>query len=274
MEPSAFYSELDRVYGEPGSDVAGFLREALRRSRLADDDALEAASASELGSVLRLRGELDEAEGLYGEVLDALDRLGADACSRANALINLGDVYVAQGRGIAAVDAFDRAESLLGSAGEHPLELSAICNNRSSAYRSLGRLERARSELRRAGRLLEQVPGSEGRRATNAINLAQVLVDEGRLDEAEEVLSPALRAYRTLTGGRDVHRPHALATAARISYLRGRYAQAAVLLRQAADLLRDKIGGDSPNLRTLERESRRMEGLASRAGQERTTEGR
>lgn len=262
MDLSAFYTELDRLYGEPGSDVAGFLREALRRARLAGDGRGVAAAANELESVLRLRGELDEAEGLCEEVLRVLEREGAGDDERARALINLGDVYVAQGRYATAVDAFDRAEALLGSGDAHPYEVSAICNNRSGAYRGLGRFAQARSDLRRAGRLLERVPGSEGRRATNAINLAQVLVDEGRVEEAAEAIEPALEAYRTLCGGRDVHRPHALATAAQIAYLRGDYAGAARLYRDAAGVLRDKLG-DAPNVRALEASAARMEGLAA-----------
>ncbi|MGN0076964.1 MAG: tetratricopeptide repeat protein [Parafannyhessea sp.] len=260
MESSSLYRELDRLYGEPGADVEGFLREALRRARLAGDGSTCVAVANELGSVLRLRGDLSESEELYNEVLSELERLGAGDDERARALINLGDVYVAQGRHERAVESFDRAEALLGSGDDHPYEVSAICNNRSAALRGLGRFAEARRDLRRAGRLLESVPNSEGRRATNAINLAQVLIDEGRLDEAEEAIAPALEAYRTLSGGRDVHRPHALATAAKVAYLRGRYEEAEGLYRKAADVLRDKLG-DSPNVRALEREAERMETL-------------
>ncbi|RRF89277.1 MAG: tetratricopeptide repeat protein [Coriobacteriaceae bacterium] len=260
MDLSGLYDELDRLYGEPGADVAGFLREALRRARLAGDGRMCVAAANELGSVLRLRGDLDESEELYEEVLAKLEGLGASGDERARVLINLGDVYVAQGRHEKAVEAFDRAEALLGSGDEHPYEVSAICNNRSASLRGLGRFAEARRDLRRAGRLLESVPNSEGRRATNAINLAQVLLDEGRLDEAEEAIVPALAAYRTLSGGRDVHRPHALATAAKIAYLRGRYGEAEDLYRKAADVLRDKLG-DAPNVRALEREAERMGAL-------------
>jgi tetratricopeptide (TPR) repeat protein len=260
LESSSLYRELDRLYGEPGADVEGFLREALRRARLAGDGSTCVAAANELGSVLRLRGDLSESEELYNEVLSELERLGAGDDERARALINLGDVYVAQGRHERAVESFDRAEALLGSGDDHPYEVSAICNNRSAALRGLGRFAEARRDLRRAGRLLESVPNSEGRRATNAINLAQVLIDEGRLDEAEEAIAPALEAYRTLSGGRDVHRPHALATAAKVAYLHGRYEEAEGLYRKAADVLRDKLG-DSPNVRALEREAERMETL-------------
>ena len=260
MDLPGLYDELDRLYGEPGADVAGFLREALRRARLAGDGRTCVAVANELGSVLRLRGELAESEALYEEVLSGLRKLGAGDEERARALINLGDVYVAQGRHESAVEAFDRAEALLGSGEEHPYEVSAVCNNRSAALRGLGRFSAARRDLRRAARLLESVPNSEGRRATNAINLAQVLMDEGRLDEAEEAIAPALEAYRVLCGGRDVHRPHALATAAKIAYLRGRYAEAEGLYREAAVAMRDKLG-DAPNVAALEREAKRMRAL-------------
>ena len=262
MDLSAFYSDLDRLYGEPGTDVKGFLREALRRARLAGDRSAEASVSNELGSVLRLRGDLHESEELYVEVLRMLDELSAEGAEVARALVNLGDVYVAQGRDVAAIDAFDRAEALLGEG--HPYEVSAICNNRSSAYRARGRFREARADLRRARRLLERVPNSEGRRATNAVNLAQVLTDEGRLEEAQEVIAGALETYETLGAGRDVHRPHALSTAARIAYLRGGYAAAAALYRKAAEVLRDKLG-EAPNVRLLERRAGQMDALDASA---------
>ncbi len=258
MELGTFYSELDRLYGEPGADVEGFLREALRRARLVRDGRGIASVANELGSVLRLRGELHESEELYDEVLRMLEITGADDRDVARALVNLGDVYVAQGRNVSAIEAFDRAERMLGDGDA--LELSAICNNRSSAYRALGRFSDARADLRRAGRLLDAVPGSEGRRATNAINLAQVLTDEGRIGEAAEVIAAALVTYETLGGGRDVHRPHALATAARIAYLRGDYAAAEAHYLKAAEVLRDKLG-DAPNADALERRAAEMHAL-------------
>ena len=260
MELGTFYSELDRLYGEPGADVEGFLREALRRARLVRDGRGVASVANELGSVLRLRGELRESEELYDEVLHALEATGADESDVARALVNLGDVYVAQGRNAAAVEAFDRAERMLGDGDANPLELSAICNNRSSAYRGLGRFSDARTDLRRAGRLLDGVPGTEGKRATNAINLAQVLTDEGRIEEAAEVIAAALVMYETLGGGRDVHRPHALAPAARIAYLRGDYAAAEAHYLKAAEVLRDKLG-DAPNADALERRAGEMHAL-------------
>ena len=260
LELGTFYSELDRLYGEPGADVEGFLREALRRARLVRDERAVASVANELGSVLRLRGELRESEGLYDEVPRALEATGADERDVARALVNLGDVYVAQGRNAAAIEAFDRAERMLGDGDENRLELSAICNNRSSAYRGLGRFSDARADLRRAGRLLDGVPGTEGKRATNAINLAQVLTDEGRIEEAAEVIAKALVTYETLGGGRDVHRPHALATAARIAYLRGDYVAAEAHYLKAAEVLREKLG-DSPNADALERRAGDMRAL-------------
>lgn len=145
LELGTFYSELDRLYGESGADVEGFLREALRRARLVRDERAVASVANELGSVLRLRGELRESEGLYDEVLRALEATGADERDVARALVNLGDVYVAQGRNAAAIEAFDRAERMLGDGDENRLELSAICNNRGSAYRGLGRFSDARA---------------------------------------------------------------------------------------------------------------------------------
>jgi tetratricopeptide (TPR) repeat protein len=259
MDVSSFYAQLDGLYREAGSDVGGYLRDRLRLARSQKDELGVAAVANELGSVLRVRGELEESEDLYGEVLAILRRCGAQDEQVATALLNLGDVYVAQGRYLVAVDAFDQAESLLGKGDVY--ELSAVCNNRSSAYRGLGELARARQDLRRAARLLGGVPDSEGARAVNAINLAQILMDEGRLPEARDVIAPALVAYETLNAGRDIHRPNALATAGKISYLRGAYRASAELYEGAWKSLSQKLG-ESKMVVALRGEAQRIRRLA------------
>lgn len=238
-----FYRGVDRCYRQTtGDGVLRYLRDAAAKVVSTGDASALAAVASELGSVLRVRGELDAAQALYEAAAGALERTGAPALSRCNLAVNLGDVYVAQGNAAAAIAQFDAAERLLPNAEAHPYELSAICNNRAAAYRAAGDFARARQDLRHASSLLAQVPGSEGQRAVNAVNLAQILMCEGKLTEARAEIEGALDAYRTLSGGRDIHRPHALATAGQIAYLSGDYVSASDYLGQAIDALEDKVG--------------------------------
>lgn len=261
MDVSSFYAQLDGLYREEGSDVGGYLRDRLRLARSQEDELGFAVVANELGSVLRVRGELEESEDLYDAVLAILRRHGAEDGQIATALLNLGDVYVAQGRFLVAIGTFDQAESLLGE--DDIYELSAVCNNRSSAYRGIGEFAQARQNLRRAAALLEGVPDSEGARAVNAINLAQILVDEGRLPEARDVIAPALVAYETLSAGRDIHRPNALATAGKISYLMGEYRASANLYENAWEILSQKLG-ESRTGTALRGEAQRIRRLAAK----------
>ncbi len=238
-----FYRGVDRCYRETtGDGILRYLRDAAHRVSSTGDASDLAAVASELGSVLRVRGELEWAATLYEAAVTALEKTGAPALSRCNLAINLGDVYVAQGRPALAIEQFNRAESLLPQPESHPYELSAVFNNRAAAHRAAGNLVAARQDLRRASALLEQVPNSEGQRAVNAVNLTQILMSEGQLDAAKAEIDRALEAYRTLSGGRDIHRPHALATAAQIAYLTGQYAQASDYYGQAIEALEDKVG--------------------------------
>lgn len=259
----AFYREVDARYREQaGPEVLRFLVSVLARAQAAGDVLASSAVASELGSVLRVRGEFEAAAALYAAAIEALDRAeAADSRSRVNLRINLGDVYAAAGDAVRAIELFDEAEALLIEPAHHPYELSAILNNRSSAYRAQGRLDRARQDLRRAAELLDGVPNAEGNRAVNGINLAQILMEEGRLDEAEEVLVPVLAIYEHLTGGRDIHRPAALATAAQVARLRGEYALAGERYTEAIDALADKVG-ESEAVDRLRRERERVERLA------------
>lgn len=260
METIHFYQELDRLFSEPGADVIGYLQNQLHLAQLEGNTAMVIAAANELGSLFRVRGEFTEAEHLYKKTLLLLEREDADALVYARVLINLGDVYVAWGKYKRAIQVFDKAEKLMGDEHGNSFELSALCNNRSSAYRGLRQFTQAKQELKRAAQLLENVPSSEDKRAVNAINLAQALVDEGCLVEAGKVLAPALIAFETLHHGRDIHRPYALAVAGQIAYLQGRYRHARACYQWAAQLTREKLGV-SPTVEALMREAQRMEKL-------------
>lgn len=263
----AFYAEVDRRYAEGrGDEVLDFLVAALDRARTGADPGAFVAVASELGGVLRVRGDHARALGLYDEALRALGRWeGSSPESLGSLLINRGDVLVAAGCHREAIDAFDEAERVIEGSSRDPYQLSAVCNNRSAAYRELGRFDLARRDLGRAVRLLGDDPARRPMRAVTRTGLAQILVKEGRLERAEHEIGIALAEYEELSGGRDIHRPNALATAGQIAYLRGSYRRAAELYRLAAELLEDKVG-PSETVALLEREHARMGRLAARGG--------
>ena len=145
--------------------------------------------------------------------------------------------------------------------GHMAYQRSAICNNRSAAYREMGEYALARRDLRRAVSLLDLVDGAQDKRAVALVSLAQTLVKEGRLDEARREIDAALCAYETLSGGRDIHRPNAFACSGQIAYLMGDYRLAADQMHRAAEALRDKVGA-SPMVERLQEECRRMQRLA------------
>ena len=78
---------------------------------------------------------------------------------------------------------------------------------------------------------------------------------------AERALAPALEAFLTLSGGRDIHRPNAFAAAGQLRMLQGRYAEAAVCYREAARSLADKVGA-SENVERLRAAGSRAARLA------------
>ena len=258
-----FFQALDERYRHAtGDELVDFLRVELARARMTGGKQAVAAVANELGSVLRVRGEFEESERMFLEVLELADENGA-VMARCNARINLGSVYVAWDKFEKAVDILTEAQGMLPD--DHPYELSAICNNRSTALRMLGRYPEAREDLRRAAKLLEQVPGTEGERAVNGINIAQTYLGEGKVDEAAREIEPVLEAYKTLTGGRDIHKPHALATAGDIACMQGDYARGASYYREAAEAMIDKLGEDAPAVKRLRDAQRRAEERAAEA---------
>ncbi|MCC6102455.1 MAG: tetratricopeptide repeat protein [Olegusella sp.] len=265
MDVSNFYTQLDHLYDTEGADVAGYLQNHLRLARSQRDEIGIATIANELGSVLRIRGELNESEALYHETLSILKNHNATDKQISIILINLGDVYVAMGRFQLAVNTFNQAETLL--ADDDKYERSAVYNNRSSAYRGLGDFFEARKNLQKAEELLENIPNAREELAVNTINLAQILMDQGRLQEANNIVTKALLIYKTLNNGNDIHRPNALATAGKINYLMGNYKVAACFYERAANSLFKKLG-ESKTVESLRQEAKRIKQLADKVEKE------
>jgi tetratricopeptide (TPR) repeat protein len=123
---------------------------ALDAARSGQDGLLSATISVNLGTVLHLQGQTEEALGRYREALAFYERIGA---KRGIALtcINLGDLYWRDGKGdwSDANTHWQRAQRLYEEIGDQR-GLALVLRNFGEAHLKLGQLEIAEPYLRRA----------------------------------------------------------------------------------------------------------------------------
>ena len=162
------------------------LEEALAHARLAGDEALEAECAAVLARPL-----IDGPTPVI-HAIDRVEQLLATASNRVfllegECLINLANLYVKQERFDEARVCIERARTLADELGSQVHSATLAAFGAAVVERACGHFEGAEVELRRGYKILERL-GEKGMRSTVAVNLADLLVGQGRLAEAEDFL--------------------------------------------------------------------------------------
>lgn len=219
------------------------------RTRILGPDHPETLDARHsMAMLLTQQGELDakSAAAVFAELTDAQTRQLVDdhpnvlagRNSRAAALRSLGELAEAE----------SEYKSILGSTtarhGEHhPVTLNAHYEW-AMALGCVGRTDEAVSEVRNVLALQKIVLGSSHRNVASVrASLGTLLLQQGRLAEAEEQLQQALNSLPEGDGGRlDVR--HDLVT---VLHARGRLREAIRQLREIADEQRQKLGPAHPD---------------------------
>jgi tetratricopeptide (TPR) repeat protein len=147
--------------------------------------------------------ETEEAEGMGMQVLQGYEELfGSNHTSTLDAVSNLGNLYMDQGKLYIAEKMYSRAlqgyEEALGL--KHQSTLS-IVNNLAGLYIKLGRLDEAEKMYSRALQGYEEALGLKHTSTLSIVNnLAGLYIKLGRLDEAEKMYSRALQGYEEALG--------------------------------------------------------------------------
>jgi len=207
------------------------LEKALAQARLCGDEALEAHCSGLLCHAL-LFGPTPVAEGI-----ERIQEMHAKSSGRIFyyervLLSNLAYLRAEQGRFDEARELFARAKALAEASGS-ALDLASTAGFYGSAVeRFAGNLEGAEAELRLADEILERF-GEKGFRSSVAVSLAEVLVDDDRLEEAEHFL----RISKDTTARDDLHTQVPLRLIqARIEVQRGDSENAERLIHEALSL--------------------------------------
>ena len=202
---------------------------AIRSSVLGDEHPDTLQSTHDMGYLLLIQGELEEAEPFILAALEARRRvLGPEHPATLNSINNLGYLRQLQGRFEEAEVQYQEAlrlrRKVLGD--ENPFTLRSV-NNMGYLMRAQGRLSEAEPYYREALEGRRRVLGdSDPETLVSINNMGFLLHGMGRTDEGMSLLKESLEGSRRVLG--DVH-PETLISVANVGgmlYEAGRYDEA------------------------------------------------
>jgi len=195
--------------------------------READDPTLAARIAVERAFLRYTTGHDADAAKLCRAAIAQAETVGADGVvGRALHLLDLVDLRAGRGSDEQRVR---RALALFERCGDLPRQ-AGMWNHLGLAAYFRGDWDAAVAHYRQAQAVHER-SGDEWSAAIASANIGEILVDQGRLDEAEPLVTAALRVWRVSGTPSDVGFGAALL--GRLAGRRGRYADALALLGEA-----------------------------------------
>ncbi len=250
-EPTAWL--LDRVAALLRTKALYRLAEPLSRRAVEIDR--RAPYLNNLALLLYDTNQLEEAEKLYGEVLELEPDDGT-------CLNNLAQLLQATNRPGEAEPLMRRALEIdqVAFGGEHP-KVAIRLNNLAALLRNTNRLGEAEPPMRRALGIDEVAFGGEHPRvAIDLNNLAQLLQDTNRLEEAEPLMRRALAIDEAAFGGEHPKVAIRLNNLARLLKATDRLGEAEPLMRRALEIFKASLGPDHPSTVTVRGNLAAMQG--------------
>lgn len=237
--------QLDYCRGDYAR-AAGALREALALNRTcAPGTHTDVASlANDLAACLRNAGQIAEAERLHDEALELRREAADGTLPVAESLNNLAGIQLDRGELEAAArmlqEALEIRDAILGP--QHPLTLQTISNLAAARWR-LHRPEEALALARQAehGYRELRADGEEGLGLLLS-NMAEMQLQQGDLDAAEDSLEQALELQSKRLGPDHPHVAVTLAKLANLNHARGRIPEARELWEEVLRIRRSPSG--------------------------------
>ena len=209
----------------------GYAQEQLEIARRLERADLESEALLSLAGIYTSRQEDDRAEPLI-ERAKALAEESGSLTARAHAYMQSGELYGWRRRDEEALEEYQRARELFAEVGAATHLARAMLRIASTVRRS-GDLEEAEKLAREGIRILKPLE-DRGTLCEVQRFLAEVLLDQGRLDEAELY---ALKAVETV-GPQDVSsQASTKASLALVRASQGRDEEAEALLRESIEIL-------------------------------------
>lgn len=240
-----FYRTLDRMFGHKShEEIESYMVINLADAKNIGDLNAEIAIRNELGGFYRAAGNIKNAKDNYDILLNLLERMGMENTENYSAaLINAGNVCIVGNDYDNAIKMFLKAKNILERLGfDKGYKMAALSNNISAAYRAKSDFKNAEKALEVAFDIIKNIPEARGELAVTYVNLAQLQIKQGKLDEAKENLSIAVSIFETEFQGKDVHYSQAAAALGEIYYYEGNYSLSKEWYKKALQLIKRDFG--------------------------------
>lgn len=248
----AVLEELDRLYASGNvGEIEHFLTKKLEVAREEGDIRTILALNPELCGLFRTTGREKQGVDLIAESLQIMEQEGlGDTLPYGITLLNGATVNCAAGNLEEAVNMCRRAELILENQEQGRAYLPALYNNMSQIFQKTGDYEEA---LRIHSRIEEAAGCLSGdAEATVRMNRALILMELGRMEEAEVWLKKAMAYYQGEKGQRDMHYSAALAALGQLYGRQGLYEKSLKCLEEALSAELD-VHGESTGARVIRR---------------------
>lgn len=204
---------------------------------------------NKLGDLYTYTGQYSRAEKYLMESLEInAAEAGENSAEYANTAINLGILYMSQGKYPEAEEIFDIALSQI-----DPSEsaYAPLLNNQALVFQSLGQLDRAENTLH----LIRQADSiafgpAHPNYAITLSNLGLVYADQKKFEDAEKALRKALAIQKINDEGKSLSYARKLNNLAKVLQLRGLAEDAVPLLEEARTIFKKIMGKSSPEYAT------------------------
>jgi serine/threonine protein kinase len=252
-----------RSPGEGATNIPGMLANAADRARreFAREPDVRADVLSAVGRLHLRVGRYPEAQRVLEEALAASRETGARDARLALALSDLGVLHRELGRDREAVACLEEALTIRRTLHPEPHNDVAITLvELSRAHRQMERLDRAEPLSREALAIRRAALGEHRETATSQSDLGLLFWQQGKISEAEELLTECLAMTRRMLGEEHPNTAYSRSNLALIAESRGDFVRAEKLLGEALPVFQRTLG---------ERQWRTARALAQLAGLER-----
>ena len=204
---------------------------------------------NKLGDLYTYSGQFSRAAKVLNQSLDILyDQAGENAPEYVSAAINLGILYMSQGKYPEAEEVFDVALNIIAPSADG---YNSLLNNQALVFKSLGQLDRAENAFNTIKKLDSASIGTtHPDYAITLSNLGLVLCDQKKYGQAEKALLVALDVQKQNNGVNSISYARSLNNLARNYQMAGEPEKAIPSLEQAARIFKKTLSENSPEYAT------------------------
>lgn len=228
MNINEVFSGLDKLFAENRlPEVERYLTQALSDAEYEKDTDSMLAIYNELIGFHRTTGEHDKALYFCRQVMRLAHKMGIeDTVPYGTALMNIANENRAAGNLLEALSYCRKVYDIYSEQlGPYDILLAGYYNNVALIYQELGDYDKAVDALEHALSIIERHENAGTEIVATYANLGESLLRAGRLKEAQDKLTEAVRRYQ-LKGVRGYHYSAALSAVAEVWYRQEDYQQA------------------------------------------------